>query len=218
SGPAYSSIVGGGANATILHYVANDRPLADGQLLLIDAGCELEGYASDVTRTYPIGGTFGGPHRDVYDVVLEAQLIGLEASKPGTCLDEIHKATVRRLTVGMVELGLLEGDVDARIEDESFRRYYMHGTSHWLGLDVHDVGNYTVDGSSRALVPGMVFSVEPGIYIPDDDMQAPETLRGIGVRIEDNVVVTRDGHENLTAAIPKSPPEIEAWVRDGTPS
>lgn len=218
SGPAYSSIVGGGANATVLHYVENDQPLVDGQLVLIDAGCELEGYASDVTRTLPIGGTFGGPHRDVYEAVLEAQLIGLEASKPGTCLDEIHKATVRRLTTGMIELGLLQGDVDTRIEDESFRRYYMHGTSHWLGLDVHDVGNYTVDGRSRPLVPGMVFTMEPGIYIPLDDDQAPEPLRGIGVRIEDNVVVTEDGHENLTAAIPKSPEEMEAWVRDGTPS
>lgn len=218
SGPAYSSIVGGGANATILHYVENDQPLVVGQLLLVDSGCELEGYASDVTRTYPIGGTFGGPHRDVYEVVLEAQRVGLEASKPGACLEEIHKATLRSLTHGMVDLGLLEGDVDARIEDESFRRYYMHGTSHWLGLDVHDVGNYTVDGRSRPLEPGMVFTVEPGIYVPQDDDQAPEALRGIGVRIEDDVVVTQDGHENLTAAIPKRPEDIEAWVRDGIPS
>ncbi len=218
SGPAYSSIVGGGANATILHYVQNDQPLVDGELLLIDAGCELRGYASDVTRTYPIGGHFGAPHRDVYQAVLEGQLAALEAARPGACLETIHKAAVRQLVEGMIELRLLEGDVDARVEDESFRRYYMHGTSHWLGLDVHDVGNYTLDGKSRPLEPGMAFTVEPGIYVPADDEKAPEALRGIGVRIEDDVVVTEDGHENLTAAIPKSPEDVEAWVQRGPPS
>jgi Xaa-Pro aminopeptidase len=214
AGPAYASIVGGGANATILHYIANDQKLRDGDLLLIDAGCELGGYASDVTRTYPVGGSFGGRERAVYELVLEAQLASLAAAKPGATLPEVHQASVRKLTEGMLELGLLEGSADEAIEKETFKRYYMHGTSHWLGLDVHDVGSYTVGGKPRKLEPGMCFTVEPGLYVPADDPDAPEGLRGLGVRIEDDVVVTKDGHENLTAAIPKHPADIEAWVRD----
>ncbi|MAE94998.1 MAG: Xaa-Pro aminopeptidase [Deltaproteobacteria bacterium] len=218
AGPAYASIVGGGANATILHYVQNDQPLVDGELLLIDAACELEGYASDVTRTYPIGGSFEGVRRDIYEAVLAAQKASLETAKPGTTLEEIHKASVRVLCEAMVELKLLEGPASARMQDEGFRRYYMHGTSHWLGLDVHDVGLYTVDGKARSLEPGMAFTIEPGLYIPADDEQAPEGLRGIGVRIEDDVVLTEEGHLNLTAAIPKEAADVEAWVREGTPS
>ncbi len=215
TGPAYNSIVGGGANATILHYVQNDQPLHEGDLLLIDAGCELEGYASDVTRTYPVGGHFGSPHRDVYQLVLDAQKAALEAAAPGVTLDDVHKAAVRTLVAGMLELDLLKGDVDTCIANESFRRYYMHGTSHWLGLDVHDAGAYSVEGKPRTLSPGIAFTVEPGLYVPADDDEAPEALRGIGVRIEDDVVITETGHENLTAAIPKELQDIEAWVQEG---
>ena len=215
AGVAYNSIVGGGKNATILHYVANDQKLRGAELVLIDAACELDGYASDVTRTYPVGGTFSGPQRAIYEVVLAAQLASLEASKPGATLPEVHNASVRKLTEGMVSLGLLSGNVDDLIKTDAFRRYYMHGTSHWLGLDVHDVGPYTVGGKPRPLAPGMCFTVEPGLYVAADDDKAPAQFRGIGVRIEDDIVITADGHENLTAPlIPKHPADVEAWVRD----
>ncbi|HEU4427271.1 MAG TPA: aminopeptidase P N-terminal domain-containing protein [Myxococcota bacterium] len=215
AGPAYTSICGGGRNATCLHYVANDQKLANGTLLLIDAACELDGYATDVTRTYPVGGTFAGAQRALYEVVLAAQLASLEAAKPGTTLPEIHQASVRKLTEGMISLGLLNGDVDDLIKSEAFRRYYMHGTSHWLGLDVHDVGPYTVGGKPRPLAPGMCFTVEPGLYVAVDDDKAPRELLGVGVRIEDDIVITADGHENLTAPlVPKHPADVEAWVRD----
>ena len=214
SGPAYTSIVGGGKNATILHYVTNDQKLNDGDLCLIDAGVELEGYASDVTRTYPVGGRFEGAGRDVYEVVLAAQDAGLAACRPGNNLPDIHATTIRTLIEGMVSLGLLSGTVDDLFKSDAYREYYMHGTSHWLGLDVHDVGTYTIKGKARPLEPGMAFTMEPGIYVPLDDEKAPEHLRGIGVRIEDDVVVTRDGIENLNDAIPKKPDDVEAWMRD----
>ena len=215
SGPAYGSICGGGKNATCLHYVANDQKLANGTLLLIDAACELGGYASDVTRTYPVGGNFTGAQRAVYEVVLAAQLASLDVAKPGATLPEVHNASVRKLTEGLLSLGLLSGNVDDLIQSEAFRRYYMHGTSHWLGLDVHDVGPYTVGGKPRPLAPGMCFTVEPGLYIAADDTQAPHEFLGIGVRIEDDIVITANGHENLTAPlIPKHPADVEAWVRD----
>ncbi len=215
AGVAYNSIVGGGKNATILHYVANDQKLRGAELVLIDAACELDGYASDVTRTYPVGGAFSGPQRAIYEVVLAAQLASLEASKPGATLPEVHNASVRKLTEGMVSLGLLSGNVDDLIKTDAFRRYYMHGTSHWLGLDVHDVGPYTVGGKPRPLAPGMCFTVEPGLYVAADDDKAPAQFRGIGVRIEDDIVITANGHENLTAPlIPKHPADVEAWVRD----
>jgi Xaa-Pro aminopeptidase len=216
AGPAYESIVGGGANATVLHYVANDQPLSDGTLVLIDAGCEYAGYAADVTRTYPVGGRFTPEARAVYDVVLAAQEAALEVSRPGATLEDVHDAALRRLVEGMLELGLLAGaGVDEAIRAGDFRRYYMHRTSHWLGLDVHDVGSYSADGKPRRLEPGMVFTVEPGLYVPARDERAPAALRGIGVRIEDDVVVTANGHENLCAAIPKRPDELEALVRSG---
>ncbi len=212
SGPAYSPIVGGGKNATILHYVVNDQKLRGGDLCLIDAGVELESYASDVTRTYPVGGRFQGPGRAVYEVVLAAQEAGLAACRPGTTLPEIHSTTLQSLVEGMRSLGLLSGTVGDLIESEAHRPYYMHGTSHWLGLDVHDVGSYTQKGKARTLDPGMVFTVEPGIYIAADDENAPEHLRGIGVRIEDDVLVTESGIENLNHAMPKKPDEVEAWM------
>ncbi len=213
SGPAYGSIVGGGPNATILHYITNREVLRGGSLCLIDAGAEVECYASDVTRTYPVGGRFDGPERAVYEVVLATQKKALEACNPGTTLPTIHGTAVRVLVEGMVSLGLLKGTVDDLIKSEAYRTYYMHGTSHWLGLDVHDVGSYTTAGKPRTLEPGMVFTIEPGIYIAADDEAAPEHLRGIGVRIEDNVVVTEDGIENLNLAIPKEPDEVEAWMK-----
>ena len=214
SGPAYSSIVGGGKNATILHYVTNDQKLVGGDLCLIDAGTELQGYASDITRTYPVGGRFQGPGRAVYEAVLAAQDAGLAVGRPGNTLPEIHATTIRVLIEGMVSLGLLSGTVDDLFKSEAYRDYYMHGTSHWLGLDVHDVGSYTIKGKARVLEPGMAFTMEPGIYIPIDDEKAPEHLRGIGVRIEDDVVVTKDGIENLNLAIPKKIEDVEAWMRD----
>ncbi len=212
AGPAYGTIVGGGANATVLHYISNRARLREGDLVLIDAGCELEGYASDVTRTYPVGGRFEGPGAAIYDVVLAAQEAALAVAKPGATLEDVHGAAVRRLTEGMVSLGLLAGDVDGLIESGAYKTYYMHRTSHWLGLDVHDAGTYTHEGRPRALEPGMVFTVEPGLYVGATDEKADPRLHGIGVRIEDNVLVTPDGHENLTAAIAKRPRDVEAWV------
>jgi Xaa-Pro aminopeptidase len=213
SGPAYSSIVAGGANATILHYIENDQPLREGELVLIDAGVELEGYASDVTRSYPVGGSYQGESKAIYEVVLAAQEACIAASRPGATLPEIHQISLRHLTEGLISLGILSGDVDELIETSAYQPYYMHGTSHWLGLDVHDCGAYTIDKEPRELEPGMVFTIEPGLYIPADDADAPEHFRGIGVRIEDDVAVTEDGVENLTAAIPKEMAAVEEWMR-----
>jgi len=211
-GPAYTTIVGGGSNATVLHYVRNDQKLRDGELVLVDAGCELEGYASDVTRTYPIGGRFTGPARALYEVVLAAQEASLAACRPGATLPGIHDAAVRALAAGLLDLRLLEGDLEELIAREAYRSYYMHSTSHWLGLDVHDVGSYKVGGEARVLEPGIVFTVEPGLYVAPDLEQADARFRGIGARIEDDVVITPAGHENLTAGIPKDPDELEALV------
>lgn len=218
SGPAYGSIVGSGVNATILHYVKNDQQLAEGDMVLIDAGVEYQGYASDVTRTYPVGGRFEPAARDLYELVLGAQLASLEASRPGVTLPEVHAASVRHLCEGMVDLGLLEGEVDGLIESEAYRPYYMHGTSHWLGLDVHDVGAYVVkdaqgEAKPRPLEAGMAFTIEPGLYVSASDPKAPEAFRGLGIRIEDDVVITEDGLLNLTSDIPKQVDDIEAWVR-----
>ncbi len=211
-GPAYTTIVGGGGNATVLHYVRNDQKLQDGELVLVDAGCELEGYASDVTRTYPIGGRFTGPGRALYEVVLAAQEAALARCQPGKTLPEVHDAAVRAIVSGLLELRLLEGDLEELIAREAYRVYYMHSTSHWLGLDVHDVGSSKVGGAPRVLEPGIVFTVEPGLYVAPDLELADARFRGIGVRIEDDVVITPGGHENLTAGIPKDPDELEALV------
>jgi Xaa-Pro aminopeptidase len=213
-GAAYTTIVGGGRNATILHYIANDQKLRDDELVLIDAGCELEGYASDVTRTYPIGGRFSGAGRAIYEVVLAAQQAGLEACRPGSTLPAIHDAAVRKIVEGLVDLGLLSGSVEDLVANEAHRRFYMHNTSHWLGLDVHDVGLYRVGGEPRPLERGMVFTVEPGIYVADDDEAVDPRFRGIGVRIEDDVTITTDGYENLNTALPKAPEELEALIAD----
>ena len=212
-GPAYTTIVGGGRNATILHYIANDQKLEDGSLVLIDAGCEYQGYAADVTRTYPVGGRYTGAAREVYEAVLAAQLEALAAVRPGTTLPEIHGVALRALVRGMLELGLLRGDPAELIAAEAYRPYFMHSTSHWLGLDVHDAGAYRSGGEPRRLEPGMVFTVEPGLYVAAEDESAPARLRGIGVRIEDDVLVTESGGEVLTDAIPKDPAEVEDWMR-----
>jgi len=211
-GPAYTTIVGGGRNATILHYVTNSEKLRDQEMVLVDAGCELEGYASDVTRTYPIGGRYTAAGRAIYDVVLTAHRAGIDQCAPGKTLVDVHAASVRAIVEGLVDLKLLSGDVDDLIEKETYRRFYMHKTSHWLGLDVHDVGHYGSNGTHRPLEPGMVFTVEPGIYVAADDEDASAEFRGIGVRIEDDLAITEDGCENLTESIATDPAEVEALV------
>jgi Xaa-Pro aminopeptidase len=218
AGPSYPSIIASGPNAAILHYINNDRQMCSGEMLLIDAGCEYSFYASDVTRTFPIGGRFSPLQRDLYELVLAAQLKAIETIKPGVRFDDPHQAALRILVEGMCKLGMLQESPDDAMRSGSFRRYYMHRTSHWLGMDVHDVGLYRMAGQSRVLEPGMVLTAEPGIYIALDDAQAPPEFRGIGIRIEDDVLVTSDGHEVMTAAIPKGAAEIEALTTAGASS
>ena len=210
AGPSYPSIIASGANAATLHYINNDREMRAGDLLLIDAGCEYDFYASDVTRTFPIGTRFTPLQRDLYEIVLAAQLKAIAAIRPGVKFDDPHDAAVDVLVEGMCHLGLFK-ESPAEVREKSlFRRYYMHRTSHWLGMDVHDVGLYRIAGDSRKLEPGMILTAEPGIYIGPDDESAPAEFRGIGIRIEDDVLVTPDGHEVLTAAVPKFVAEVEA--------
>lgn len=248
----YPSIVASGPNACILHYEQNDRRIGDSDLILIDAGAEMEGYSSDITRTFPAGGTFTGPQRAVYELVLSAERQGIEMSAPGATLGDVHDAVVRILTEGMIELGLLPGPVDDSIAMGHYRQFFMHGTSHWLGLDVHDRGSYRIEGKHRPLEPGMTFTVEPGVYVGVDKAeielalmevdlderaerrirlgaraaaaleaeeqegaekirhQVPDEFLGIGVRIEDDLLITSDGHENLTARLPTGVEEVEA--------
>jgi Xaa-Pro aminopeptidase len=210
SGPGYGSIVGSGDNATILHYVENDAPLRDGDLVLIDAGCEYEFYTADVTRTFPVSGRFTDVQRRAYEIVLAAQQACIDMTRPGVTLDALHDRAVEILTEGMIELGLLSGAAKDRIADGSYKRFYMHRTSHWLGMDVHDVGSYVeADGTPRPLVTGMVVTIEPGLYVARDADDVPDRLRGLGIRIEDDLLVTGDGHDNLTAATPKQVAEVE---------
>jgi Xaa-Pro aminopeptidase len=210
AGPSYPSIIASGPNAATLHYINNDREMRTGELLLIDAGCEYSFYASDVTRTFPIGARFTPLQRDLYEIVLAAQAKGIEAIKPGIKFDDPHDAAVHVLVEGMCRVGLVKGPVEDAMREGAWRRFYMHRTSHWLGMDVHDVGLYRVGGESRTLEPGMVLTVEPGIYIAPDDTVAPEEFRGIGIRIEDDVLVIPDGHEVMTAAVPKTVADVEA--------
>ena len=207
--PGYGTIVAGGANATVLHYVENAMTLQDDTLLLIDAGAEFAGYTGDVTRAFPVGRKFTGAARDVYDIVLRAQLAAIEATHPGSTIEVIHNAACKVLTEGLVSLGVLQGDVGQLMADKAYQPYYMHRTSHWLGLDVHDVGAYLRDGKPRPLEPGMVLTVEPGLYFHADSA-ATAAFHGIGIRIEDDVLITLKGHRNLTAAVPKSIEAIEA--------
>ncbi len=207
--PAYDSIVGSGPNATILHYRASGRKMEDGDLLLIDAGCELGYYASDVTRTFPVNGKFSAAQKALYDVVLASQIAAVEAIRPGVTLDDLHDVAARVITKGLIDHGLLQGTVDENIESGDYRAFFMHKTSHWIGMDVHDVGAYFVDGTMRPLEPGFVLTVEPGVYVSVDADVDPK-WRGIGIRIEDDILVTNDGFDNLTADIPKTTDEIEA--------
>jgi Xaa-Pro aminopeptidase len=211
--PAYWPIVAGGANSCVLHYVSNDAPLADGALLLIDAGCELDGYAADITRTFPINGRYSGAQREVTELVLAAQRAAMDKVRAGNAWNEPHDAAVRVLAQGMLDLKLLAGSLDAVLEKEAYKRFYMHRTGHWLGMDVHDAGEYKRAGQWRALAPGMTLTVEPGLYIRAAD-DVPEALRDIGVRIEDDVLVTEGGCEVLTAEAPKAVAEVEALMRD----
>jgi Xaa-Pro aminopeptidase len=207
---SYEPIVGGGENSCILHYRENDQALSDGDLLLIDAGCEYQCYASDITRTFPVNGRFTAEQRAVYDVVLEANLAAIEKVRPGNHWNDPHDAAVRVVTQGLVKLGLLKGRAAALQRSGAYRRFFMHRTGHWLGMDVHDVGDYKVGGEWRVFEPGMVLTIEPGIYIPAGLRGVPRRFGNIGIRIEDDVAVTRRGAEVLTAAAPKDADEIEA--------
>ncbi|WP_426817519.1 Xaa-Pro aminopeptidase [Winslowiella sp. 2C04] len=209
--PAYNTIVGGGENGCILHYTENESPLRDGELVLIDAGCEFHGYAGDITRTFPVNGKFSAPQRAIYDIVLASLNRSLELFGPGISIREVNNEVVRIMVSGLVKLGVMQGDVDQLIADMAHRQFFMHGLSHWLGLDVHDVGHYGTVDRGRTLEPGMVLTVEPGLYIaPDADV--PAEYRGIGIRIEDDIVITADGNENLTDSVVKDADEIEALM------
>lgn len=209
---SYVPIVGGGANACVLHYISNRDTLNDGDLLLIDAGAEYHGYASDITRTFPVNGKFSGAQKDLYELVLTANLKAIDQVREGTPWDHVHETAVRIATEGMIDLGILKGSLEEAIEEEHFKDYYVHNTGHWLGLDVHDVGEYEIDGHSRVLEPGMVLTVEPGIYIPETATAVDERWRGLGIRVEDDVVVTKDAADVLSSDICKTMEDIEALM------
>ena len=213
--PAYGSIVGAGANGCVLHYVANAGRIHDGDLVLIDAGAEYRGYAADITRTFPANGRFTPAQRALHDLVGQAQAAALAQARPGVPYQAGHDAAVETLTEGLLKLGLLKGSLEKNISEERYKRFYRHKTGHWIGLDVHDVGEYRIDGESRLLEPGMVFTIEPGLYISPDDTSVAAKWRGIGIRIEDDVLVTDGGHRVLTDALARSADEIEAFMADG---
>ena len=212
NGPAYTSIVGAGANATVLHYINNDGELRDGELLLVDAGAEYKGYASDITRTFPINGRYTQGQREIYDLVLKAQMACVDMVRPGTTHEQLKQHSIEVLTEGMVELGLLKGSPEELIKEKKYEQFYMHGLGHMLGIDVHDVGVYYQDNKSRPLEPGVVMTVEPGIYVAPDTKDIPEKYLGIGVRIEDDVLCTNNGPRVLTSKVPKQAEEIEALM------
>ncbi|MGE3468574.1 MAG: aminopeptidase P N-terminal domain-containing protein [Pyrinomonadaceae bacterium] len=219
SGVAYNSIIGGGDNATILHYVENNMPLNDGDLILIDAGAEYKGYASDITRTFPVNGKYSAAQREIYDVVLDVQRQCVDYTVVGNTVKGRQEFSIELLTEGMKKLGLLKGKTKDLIKKKAYLKYYMHGVGHYLGLDVHDAGRYFHDQKardSRKFSPGMVLTVEPGLYIPPDDKSAPAKYRGIGIRIEDDVLVTKDGNVNLSSKVAKDPDEIETIMQGST--
>jgi len=210
---AYPSIVAGGKNACVLHYVENKDKLKKSDLLLIDAGAECDHYAADITRTFPVSGKFSSAQKQLYQLVLDAQYAAIEQVQPGQPWNNAHDVSVKVLTTGLVKLGLLEGDIDKLIEDETYKQFYMHRIGHWLGMDVHDVGDYKINDEWRLLEPGMVLTIEPGLYIPENCETVDKKWRGIGIRIEDDVVVTKEGHEVLTHAAPKEIDEIESLMQ-----
>ena len=210
---AYPSIVGAGKNACVLHYIDNKSEMKSGDLVLIDAGCELDGYAADITRTFPVNGKFSAEQKAVYEIVLAAQLAAIKEVRAGNHWNHPHQAAVKVITQGLVDLGILSGEVDALIEDEAYKPYYMHRTGHWLGLDVHDVGEYKVGGEWRVLEPGMVMTVEPGLYFSPDCKSVAKKWRGLGIRIEDDVVVTDKAPRVLTKSVPKTVADIEALMQ-----
>lgn len=212
AGPAYTSIVGAGANATVLHYINNDGELRDGELLLVDAGAEYKGYASDITRTFPVNGRYSQAQREIYDLVLKAQMACVDMVRPGTTHEQLKQQSIEVLTEGMAELGLLRGNPSKLIKEKKYEQFYMHGLGHMLGIDVHDVGAYYQNKQSRALEPGVVMTVEPGIYVAPDTKDVPEKYLGIGVRIEDDVLCTNNGPRVLTTKVPKQADEIEALM------
>ena len=210
--PSYNSIVGGGENACILHYVENNKELKDGDLVLIDAACEYEFYASDITRTFPVNGKFSPEQKALYQVVLDAQIAAIDAVRIGNSYKQPHNVAVRILVQGLLDLGIMQGDIDEIIEKETFRQFYMHGTGHWLGMDVHDVGSYKQNGEWRTYEEGMVVTVEPGLYIAPDDETVDAKWHGIGIRIEDDIVATKNGPLNLTSKVVKTIEDIEALM------
>ena len=210
--PAYSSIVGGGKNGCILHYVENNEVLKNGDLVLIDAGAELECYASDISRTFPVNGKYSKEQRALYDIVLAAQHAAIEQVQPGNHWNDPHEAAIKVITQGLIDVGILEGDLETNIEDENYKDFYMHRTGHWLGMDVHDVGDYKVDDEWRVLEPGMVLTVEPGLYISADHENVAKKWHNVGIRIEDDILVTKDGYDVLSKDVPKDPDEIEALM------
>jgi Xaa-Pro aminopeptidase len=212
---AYPPIVGGGANGCILHYTENNARLNDGDLLLIDAGAEMDGYAADITRTFPVNGRFNDQQRALYELVLAAQQQAIDAVKPGNHWNDPHEAAVKTLVQGLKDLKLLKGSVDSLIESGDYKRFYMHRTGHWLGMDVHDVGDYKVDDIWRLLEPGMTLTVEPGLYIGEGARGIDPKWWNIGIRIEDDISVTRDGHEILSIDAPKTVDDIEHLMRHG---
>jgi Xaa-Pro aminopeptidase len=207
--PAYGTIVGSGKNACILHYVDNNSMLCNGDLVLIDAGCENDYYAIDITRTFPINGKFSKEQRDIYEVVLQAQLAVIALIKPGTSYDKLQKKTCFMLTKGLVKLGILKGNVQNLVDKKAYLPFYMHNVSHWLGMDVHDVGSYKIDNKWRKLEAGMIITVEPGLYIGHDNKNVAMKWRGIGVRIEDSILVTKYGYDVLSVDVPKTVNELE---------
>lgn len=209
--PSYNTIVGSGENACILHYTENESQMRDGDLVLIDAGCEYQGYAGDITRTFPVNGKFTPAQRAIYDIVLESEVRAIEMFAPGRSIREVNEEVVRIMLRGLIKLGILHGDVDTLFAEQAHRQFFMHGLSHWLGMDVHDVGDYGTADRGRTLEPGMVLTVEPGLYIaPDADV--PAAYRGIGIRIEDDIVITATGNEVLTSGVVKDPDAIEALM------
>ena len=212
TGPAYTSIVGGGKNACILHYIENQSALKSGDLVLIDAGCEYQNYAADITRTFPINGKFSTAQAAIYDIVLAAQTAAINCITPGVTYDQANKATIEVITQGLVDLGILKGDVDQLIAEGAYREFYMHSVSHWLGMDVHDVGDYKINNQWRVYEAGMLLTIEPGIYIAADNQNIDKKWRGIAVRIEDDILVTKAGREVLTDGVPKQRDQIESLM------